>query len=63
MLLLLFYVVYLHSVLSIIEKIFGKTKIKYLPSSVSEAGVGLEAFSVGNGGGMAGLCPVHTMQK
>lgn len=52
---------YLHSVLSIIEKIFGKIKMKYLPSRVSEAGASLEACSVGDGGGMAGLCPVHTM--
>lgn len=41
--------------------IFGK--IKYLPSRVGDARVCLEACSVGNGGGMAGLCPVHTMQE
>ena len=51
--------------------IFGK--IKYLPSRVGDARVGpsrvgdarvgLEACSVGNGGGMAGLCPVYAMQE
>lgn len=49
------------SVLPTIEMIFGK--IKYLPSRVGDARVCLEACSVGNGGGMAGLCPVHTMQE
>lgn len=63
LLLLLFCFVSLHSILSIIENIFGKNKIKYLPSRVGDAGVGLEACCVGNGGGMAGLCPVHTMQE
>lgn len=60
-LLLLLFFVSLHSTLSIIEESFGN--IKYLPSGVGDAGVGLEARSVGNGGGTAGLCPVHTMQE
>lgn len=33
-----------------------------MPSRVGDAGEGLEACSVGNGSGMAGLCPVHKMQ-
>lgn len=41
----------------------SKNKIKYLPSRAGDAKVGPEACSVGDGGGMAGLCPVHTMQE
>lgn len=59
--LLLFCFISLYSISSITEKTLGK--IKYLPSRGGDAGVGLEACSVGNGGGKAGLCPVHTMQE
>lgn len=37
--------------------------MQYSPSRAGEAGVVLEAGSVGNGGGMAGLCPVHTIRS
>lgn len=34
-----------------------------MPSGAGEAGVVLEACSVGSRGGMAGLCPVHTIRS
>lgn len=33
-----------------------------MPSRTGVARVGLEACTLGDGGGMAGLCPVHTVQ-
>lgn len=34
-----------------------------MPSGAGEAGVVLEACSVGSRGGMAGLCPIHTIKS
>jgi hypothetical protein len=59
--LLLFYFILPHCILCTTE-IFIK-KIKYLPSRVGDGREELEACTVSDGGGMAGLCPVYAMQE